>query len=188
MSDEPTRFADVDFSRWPVIVITYPNIASAEAVERMFHEVDERIRAHAEPVVVIGDLTPLRVSTANAKVRRAFAERVAAQGRMHLAGEAAVLRNPVSRGFVTQYKNLLHHYTHQLAERDATTFCGGYGAIKKEAFLAVGGFLLAVTSLVESTMPIAPEPFSPVLNPVRELRRFNQFWYFAFNFLGRKRK
>lgn len=103
MSDEPTRFADVDFSRWPVIVITYPNIASAAAVERMFHEVDERIRTHAEPVVVIGDLTPLRVSTANAKVRRAFAERVAAQGRMHLAGEAAVLRNPVSRGFVTAY-------------------------------------------------------------------------------------
>ncbi len=120
MSDEPTRLADVDFTRWPVIVITYPNIASVEAIERMFDEVGERIRTRAEPVVVIGDLTPLRVSTANAKVRRVFAERVAEQGRLHLAGEAAVLKNPVARGFVTAYYWLApaHHPTGVFAEVD----------------------------------------------------------------------
>jgi GT2 family glycosyltransferase len=41
---------------------------------------------------------------------------------------------------ITVYKNLLHHYTHQTAEQEAATFCGGFGAIRRVAFDAVGGF------------------------------------------------
>lgn len=44
------------------------------------------------------------------------------------------------RNFVSVYKNLLHHHTHQTAEDEAATFCGGFGAIRREAFEAVGGF------------------------------------------------
>jgi len=45
-----------------------------------------------------------------------------------------------ARSFASQYKNLLHHYTHQVSAREAATFCGGYGAIRREVFLQVGGF------------------------------------------------
>ena len=45
-----------------------------------------------------------------------------------------------AQGFASQYKNLLHHYTHQVSGREAATFCGGYGAIRRDVFLQVGGF------------------------------------------------
>ena len=40
--------------------------------------------------------------------------------------------DPVEPNFLSQYKNLLHHYTHQNSGREASTFCGGYGAITEE--------------------------------------------------------
>ena len=46
----------------------------------------------------------------------------------------------VPNDFVSRYKNLLHHFTHQNSREDATTFCGGFGAIRRDAFFAVGGF------------------------------------------------
>lgn len=42
--------------------------------------------------------------------------------------------------FFTIYKNLVHHYTHQISRRDAATFCGGFGAIRRDVFLEVDGF------------------------------------------------
>lgn len=47
---------------------------------------------------------------------------------------------PGASNFLSQYKNLFHHYTHQTASSEATTFWGACGAIRREAFLAVGGF------------------------------------------------
>jgi len=47
---------------------------------------------------------------------------------------------PAVPGVVSQYRNLLHHYTHQTGRREASTFWSGCGAIRREAFLAVGGF------------------------------------------------
>jgi len=44
------------------------------------------------------------------------------------------------QNFVSQYKNLQHHYTHQVSGREAATFCGGFGAILKDVFFEVGGF------------------------------------------------
>ncbi|MEJ8569373.1 glycosyltransferase [Elongatibacter sediminis] len=42
--------------------------------------------------------------------------------------------------FSSQYKNLQHHYTHQVSRREAATFCGGFGAIRRELFIDIGGF------------------------------------------------
>jgi GT2 family glycosyltransferase/glycosyltransferase involved in cell wall biosynthesis len=42
--------------------------------------------------------------------------------------------------FVSRYKNLLHHFTHKISNREAVTFCGGFGAIRKAVFEEVGGF------------------------------------------------
>ena len=37
---------------------------------------------------------------------------------------------PTDRGFVSRYKNLLHHYVHQTARREASTFWTGLGAVR----------------------------------------------------------
>ena len=48
--------------------------------------------------------------------------------------------NPSEANFLSQYKNLFHHYVHQTAREDASTFWAGCGAIHKEIFLSMGGF------------------------------------------------
>jgi GT2 family glycosyltransferase len=52
---------------------------------------------------------------------------------------------PTARGLVSQYRNLLHHFVHQQGEfhdnvRPAHTFWTGCGAIRRDVFLALGGF------------------------------------------------
>jgi GT2 family glycosyltransferase len=47
---------------------------------------------------------------------------------------------PGAKNFLSQYKNLFHHYTHQTGCEEASTFWGACGAIRREAFWAVGGF------------------------------------------------
>ena len=47
---------------------------------------------------------------------------------------------PAESNFFSQYKNLLHHFTHQTGREEAFTFWAGCGAIRREIFLAVGGF------------------------------------------------
>lgn len=47
---------------------------------------------------------------------------------------------PAAPNFVAQYKNLFHHYVHQQAGEDASTFWTGCGAIKRSVFLRIGGF------------------------------------------------
>lgn len=47
---------------------------------------------------------------------------------------------PSQPNFLSQYRNLLHHYVHQVSREEASTFWGACGAIKRAAFLEVGGF------------------------------------------------
>ncbi len=47
---------------------------------------------------------------------------------------------PGAPNFLSQYKNLLHHYTHQCARGRASTFWGACGAIRRSVFSRVGGF------------------------------------------------
>ena len=47
---------------------------------------------------------------------------------------------PAAPNFISQYKNLFHHYVHQIAREDATTFWAGCGAVRADVFRAVGGF------------------------------------------------
>lgn len=48
--------------------------------------------------------------------------------------------HPGSPNFISQYKNLFHHYIHQTSKEDAYTFWSGCGAIKKDVFDKVRGF------------------------------------------------
>jgi glycosyltransferase involved in cell wall biosynthesis len=47
---------------------------------------------------------------------------------------------PAAGGLVSQYRNLFHHYVHQTAREQASTFWAGCGAIRRTAFLEAGGF------------------------------------------------
>jgi GT2 family glycosyltransferase len=47
---------------------------------------------------------------------------------------------PGAKNFLSQYRNLLHHYTHQTACEEASTFWGACGAIRRDIFLEIGGF------------------------------------------------
>jgi len=42
--------------------------------------------------------------------------------------------------FFSQYKNLLHHFTHQTSSPDAKTFASGFGAVRADLFNSLGGF------------------------------------------------
>ena len=47
---------------------------------------------------------------------------------------------PAERDFVSQYRNLLHHYVHQQKNGEVDSFWAGCGAVRRTAFLEVGMF------------------------------------------------
>jgi cellulose synthase/poly-beta-1,6-N-acetylglucosamine synthase-like glycosyltransferase len=47
---------------------------------------------------------------------------------------------PAGTNFLSQYKNLVHHYYHRREPGEAETFWAGCGAVRKKIFLASGGF------------------------------------------------
>src|SRR5271166_3270441 len=47
---------------------------------------------------------------------------------------------PAWTTFISQYKNLMHHYVHQSASESATTFWAGCGAVRRSIFEEFGGF------------------------------------------------
>lgn len=47
---------------------------------------------------------------------------------------------PAASGWVSKYKNLLHHSVHQHGSREAFTFWAGCGAVRRSVFFDTGGF------------------------------------------------
>ena len=47
---------------------------------------------------------------------------------------------PGEPGFLSQYRNLQHHFVHQKGRETASTFWAGCGAVRRRAFQEVGGF------------------------------------------------
>ncbi len=48
--------------------------------------------------------------------------------------------SPFAPNFLSQYKNLFHHFNHQNGGEEAFTFWGACGAIRRDIFLSLGGF------------------------------------------------
>jgi GT2 family glycosyltransferase len=48
--------------------------------------------------------------------------------------------DPADPGLTSRYRNLLHHHVHSGAAGEAETFWAGLGAVRREAFEAIGGF------------------------------------------------
>lgn len=47
---------------------------------------------------------------------------------------------PAEKNFLSQYKNLQHHFVHQNSNKSATTFWSGLGAMRRGVFIQFGGF------------------------------------------------
>ncbi len=47
---------------------------------------------------------------------------------------------PESRAFVSDYRNLFHHFVHQSSREASQSFWAGCGAVRRPVFLALGGF------------------------------------------------
>lgn len=47
---------------------------------------------------------------------------------------------PAAPNFLSQYRNLMHHYVHQHSSEQASSFWAGCGAIRADVFREVGGF------------------------------------------------
>ena len=47
---------------------------------------------------------------------------------------------PAAQGVVSRFRNLLHHHTHSSHPGPASTFWAGCGAVRRQSFLALGGF------------------------------------------------
>jgi GT2 family glycosyltransferase len=48
--------------------------------------------------------------------------------------------SPACGNFMSQYRNLLHHFVHQNGKDESSTFWTGCGAIRRQLFLDLGGF------------------------------------------------
>lgn len=48
--------------------------------------------------------------------------------------------HPGSLDFISQYKNLFHHYIHQTSREDASTFWSAFGAIRRDVFFEAGKY------------------------------------------------
>ena len=92
-------------------------------------------RAARGDVVVFFDADVVIAPDALAQVADAFARE---------PGLAAVFGSyddaPAETNFLSQYKNLFHHFVHQTSATEASTFWAGCGAIRRDLFLALGGF------------------------------------------------
>jgi len=95
------------------------NMAASEVIGNIIWFVDADVIVH---------------STAAGYLRQGFSD----------AGIVAIFGSyddcPPAQNFLSQYKNLVHHFYHHRGRREATTFWSGCGAIRKDSFLSVGGF------------------------------------------------
>jgi GT2 family glycosyltransferase len=48
--------------------------------------------------------------------------------------------SPQEEGFLSEYRNLMHHFVHQHSKREAHSFWSGFGAIRKDVFDRMRGF------------------------------------------------
>lgn len=64
-------------------------------------------------------------------------------------GAYEALPPPDARSTTTNFKNILHHYTHLQNAGEVRTFWSGFGAVRRQTLLAVGGFDINVTKAAD---------------------------------------
>ena len=72
---------------------------------------------------------------------------------------------PAAPGTVSVFRNLLHHHVHQHGAGPASTFWAGLGAIRRDAFVASGGFVEHPIEDIELGMRLAQGGARILLDP-----------------------
>ena len=112
-----------------VIVVEEPRSAGPAAARNA-----GAARATGDVLVFVdADVVPAR--DAFARIREAFESDKELEGIF-----GAYDDEPAAPGLVSQFRNLLHHHVHSANAGPAQTFWAGLGALRREAFLASGGF------------------------------------------------
>src|SRR2546425_5047444 len=89
---------------------------------------------------------------------------------------------------VSTFRNLLHHYVHQQAAGPAGTFWAGLGAVRRDEFLAAGGFIDHPVEDIELGMRLASQGASIQLDPLiqgKHLKRWTLVEMIRTDFLVR---
>lgn len=98
--------------------------------------------------------------------------------------------SPAAPGVVSAFRNLLHHHVHQLAPGAAATFWTGLGAVRKDAFEAIGGFDESVEFMedIDFGMRLAATGAPIELDPLVQgthLKRWTVWSMVRTDFIGR---
>jgi GT2 family glycosyltransferase len=112
------------------VIVVDGTLASGPAAAR-----NEGARRANGDVIVFVDADVVPHADAFDRIRRAFDED---SGLTALFG--AYDDDPEAPGTVTRFRNLLHHHVHSSSPGPAETFWAGLGAVRREPFLAAGGF------------------------------------------------
>ena len=96
---------------------------------------NEGVKHARAPILVFVDCDVVIHSDALERVAKFFSE-----NQDHAAIFGSYDDTPGAPQFVSQYRNLLHHFTHQNETSEAETFWTGLGAVRRSAFDQVGGF------------------------------------------------
>jgi cellulose synthase/poly-beta-1,6-N-acetylglucosamine synthase-like glycosyltransferase len=85
--------------------------------------------------------------------------------------------NPAVLGLVSEYRNLLHSFVHHTSKRNASTFWSGCGAIRREIFLANGGFDVSfiVVEDIELGMRLVRQQLRVVLDPLIQVQHLKRW-------------
>ena len=107
---------------------------------------------------------------ATAQVLDAFA------GEPHLAAVFGSYDDaPAAENFLSQYKNLLHHWVHQTGREEASTFWAGCGAIRREVLRKLnaakgGGYVFQSDHSVSSA--VSGQAYDYIVKLVREFGNY----------------
>jgi len=91
---------------------------------------------------------------------------------------------PFEPNFLSQYKNLFHHFTHQTARTASSSFWAGCGAIRRDAFEAVGGFdeqryQRASIEDIELGFRLSRQNFHVRLEPTLQVKHLKRWKFFS---------
>lgn len=97
---------------------------------------------------------------------------------------------PTEKGLVSAFRNLLHHHVHHQSPGAASTFWTGLGAVRRDAFEALGGFDEQVEFMedVDLGMRLSADGSSIELDPAIQcthLKRWTLTGMVATDFWGR---